>query len=88
MAKKTIFPRAYDSTPTGEDTDTISLYLVVVVGFSYTWLSTFIHIIYIMAIVYLNMELFIDVCDGELLMWNLTRGICARDVEDICAGIQ
>ena len=23
--KKTIFPRAYDSTPTGEDTDTISL---------------------------------------------------------------
>ena len=52
------------------------------------WLSTFIHIIYIMAIVYLNMELFIDVCDGELLMWNLTRGICARDVEDICVGIQ
>ena len=48
------------------------------VGFSYMWLSTFIHIIYIMVIVYLNVELFIDVCDGELLMWNLTRGIYTR----------
>ena len=52
------------------------------------WLSTFIHIIYIMVIVYLNVELFIDACDGELLMWNLTREICTRVADDICAGIQ
>ena len=33
-----------------------------------------------------NVELFIDACDGELLMWNLTRGIYTRGAEDICAG--
>ena len=38
-----------------------------------------------MVIVYLNVELFIDACDGELLMWNLTREICTRVAEDICA---
>ena len=26
--------------------------------------------------------------DEELLMWNLTRGICTRAAKDICAGIQ
>ena len=30
------------------------------VEFSYKWLSIFIHIIYIMIIVYLNVELFVD----------------------------
>ena len=34
--------------------------IVTLVGFSYMWLSTFIHIIYIMVIVYLNVKLFID----------------------------
>jgi len=41
-----------------------------------------------MIIVYLNVELLIDECDGELLMWNLTCEICTRGAEDIYAGIQ
>ena len=47
-----------------------------------------IYFIYIIVIIYLNVELFIDAYDGELLMWNLTRGIYTRGAEDICAGTQ
>ena len=46
------------------------------------------YILFILWLLSISIWNYLLMHDGELLMWNLTRGICTRGAEDICAGIQ
>jgi hypothetical protein len=51
--------------------------------FLYGYQHLYLYHLWLLLYIQLNVELFIDACDKELLMWNLTREICTRGAEDV-----